>query len=278
MNDPGSPERNRPDHEDAPTISDASLAALLADVRLPSGSAPQLRPLAESLALLTGRPSSDELDGEAATIAAFRREFGTVGRAHRPRRRREGRLRSAKSAAAVMGAALFGFGGLAAAAYAGTLPAPLQRLAHDIIAAPAPHPRPVTRPSAARPAVTGHSAYGLCIALARVEANGTAAQRAEAVTKLATAAGGADHVSAYCATVTHPARHVSTRPHQGPFGKSTMVPVPHGSGQPSGPPTSHGAGKPGESHGTGKPTGLPTPHGEGNSAGHPRGAGGPPAF
>lgn len=49
---------------DASSISDASLAALLAGAKLPADSAPQLRPLADALAELSGRPGRDELSGE----------------------------------------------------------------------------------------------------------------------------------------------------------------------------------------------------------------------
>lgn len=276
MNDPDSPDRPGhldPGHGDTLSISDTSLAALLAGVRMPPGSAPQLRPLAESLALLTGRPGSDELDGEAATLAAFRREFGAASRVHRHRRRRAGRLLPVQSAAAAVAAGIFSFGGLAVAAYAGTLPAPLQQLAHDIIAAPAPHHPLATRPSPAGPAVRGHSVYGLCNAWAHAKANGTPAQRAAAFAKLATAAGGTNRVATYCAGITHPGTPASTRPHpvRSPqlSGKPTMVPMPRGSGQPSVPPARHGAGKPGGSHRTGKPAGLPTPRGSGKPSAPP---------
>jgi hypothetical protein len=229
-----------------------------------------LWPLAESLALLTGRPASDELEGEAATLAAFRREFGAASRVHR---RRAGRLRPVHSAVAGIAAAVFSVGGLAAAAYAGALPPPLQRLAHDIIAAPAPHRRPVSRPASAGPAVRGHSARDLCTLWARVQANGTPAQRAAALTKLATAAGGTDRVAAYCAAVTRAVTPASSQPHPAraphPSVKPTMVPVPRSPGQPSPPSARHGAGNAGQPPRTGKPARLPTPPGSGQPRGLP---------
>jgi hypothetical protein len=254
---------------------------------LPSGSAPQLHPLAESLALLTARPSRDELDGEVQTLAAFRREFGPASRARRPRHggerrwlpvkrahwhrwRGERRWLPVKSAATVIWATAFGFGGLAAAASARTLPAPLQRLAHDLIAAPAPRPRPVTRPSSARPAIPGHSAYSLCTTWAQVTATGTPAQRAAAFTELAKAAGGPDRVTGYCAAVTHLSQPSSARPYPSRTSRvSGMVPVPHDTGQPSVLPTPQGGGNPSGPHSTGQPSGLPTPHGTGQPGGHP---------
>ena len=80
-----------PRRRDVPLISDAALAALLTGAELPPGAAPQLRPLAETLAALAGRPAEDELAGGAGTLTAFRDHFGAAGparhagRGHRPR-------------------------------------------------------------------------------------------------------------------------------------------------------------------------------------------------
>lgn len=222
----------RPEHQDMPSISDVSLAALLSGLRPPAGSAPQLCSLAESLAILTDRPDSDELGGEAETLAAFRARFAAPGRVHRSRRREPRRLprsRPVRSAAAVLGAAVFSFGGLAAAAYAGALPTPLQRLAHEIIAAPAPHAQPASSPS---PAVTSHAAR----------------------------AG------------THSSHRPHQAPASPGSGGSRGAPTPHGAGEPGGLPTPHSSGKPtglpspGES---GKPTAPPTPGSSGKPTGLP---------
>jgi hypothetical protein len=154
-----------PGHRDVPTIDDTSLAALLAGTELPVGSAPELRSLAEALAELRARPASDELEGEAVTLAAFRSQFGAPGRTHRrPARPRLLRRRLLPVGAAAAAATVLSLGGIAAAACAGALPATVQRLAHDIIGAPRPgtpsqpsgHPRParslpVTRPTPAAP-------------------------------------------------------------------------------------------------------------------------------
>ncbi|HEY2576537.1 MAG TPA: hypothetical protein VGI74_09545 [Streptosporangiaceae bacterium] len=287
MTDADIPDRDVPDRRDIPLISDASLAALLAGARLPAGSAPRLRPLAESLAGLTDQPSSGELDGEAQTLAAFRKQFASARQAGRSRRR-WGRLLPrplpVKSAAAAMVAAIFSLGGFAATAYAGALPAPLQRLAHEIIAAPAPDGQPAPRPSTATPAVTGPAAYSLCTAWAQAKAHGSDAQQAVAFGKLAAAAGGADHVAAYCAAATRAGSPPSGRPHPartpGGSGKPSGLPSPRGSGKPTGLPAPGGSGKPSglpSPRGSGKPTGLPAPGGSGKPSGlpSPRGSGKP---
>ena len=81
--DPDMPGFLLPGRRDVPAISDASLAALLAGAEPSGGSAPQLRPLAEALADLTGKPAGDELDGEAETLAAFRNQLGAPRPAQR---------------------------------------------------------------------------------------------------------------------------------------------------------------------------------------------------
>jgi hypothetical protein len=141
-----------PRGQDAPLISDASLTALLAGVELPPDSAPQLRPLARTLAELAGRPAEDELYGETDTLTAFRDYFGAPGQPHPIRQNRRQLLRSRSlPLRAAAAATILGLGGLATAAYAGALPAGLQRIAHDIIGAPAAGAQPAIRPSHAYP-------------------------------------------------------------------------------------------------------------------------------
>jgi hypothetical protein len=246
-------------------IEDTSLAALLAGTQLPPGSAPELRPLAEALAELRARPASDELAGEAETLAAFRSQFGAPRVAHRPparapRPRR--RLLSVKAAAAA--ATVLSLGGIATAAYAGALPATVQRFAHDIAGAPAPGSRPALTKASAHPATTDGPAHGLCTAWAHAKAHGTAAQRAVAFSRLAAAAGGAGNVTAYCATAAPPGRSPSQAPQPSP--------APHATGKPPGLPTPHASGKPRglpSPHRTGAPTGRPTPHSTGKPSGSP---------
>ena len=261
-----------PSRPDAPLISDASLAALLAGAELPPDSAPQLRPLARTLAELAGRPTEDELYGEADTLTAFRDYFGAPGPAHRMRQNRR-QLRHSRSLplrAAAAAAAILGLGGLATAAYAGALPAGLQRIAHDIIGAPAARAQPAIRPSPHIPAATGQPAYGLCTAWGHAKAHGTRKQRAAAFNALAAAAGNPGNVTAFCAATARtapPSSHPATTPSH-PSGTPTALPAPHGSGKPTGLPTPQGSGKPTglpTPHRSGKPSAIPTPHNTGDA-------------
>ena len=254
-----------PSRRDAPLISDAALAALLEGAELPTGAAPQLRALAEALAELTGAPVGDELADEAATLTAFREHFGAMSSARHVSRNRRSRprprhlpLRAAAAAATIVG-----LGGLATAAYAGALPAGLQRLAHDVIGAPAVGAQPATRPSPAIPAASDQPGYGLCAAWTQAKAHGTRQQRAVAFRELAAAAGGPANVTAYCTATAHPATPPSSPPaptRSQHSSKPTSLPTPHGSGKPTALPTPHGSGK---------PTALPTPHGSGEPTGQP---------
>jgi len=255
-------------------IEDTSLAALLADTKSPAGSAPELRPLAQALAELRAQPASHELEGEAETLAAFRSQFGAPHRRQarmlRPRRR----LFPVK--AAVAAATVLSLSGIATAAYAGALPATVQRLAHDIIGAPPPGTQPASTPSSAHPSTASDPAYGLCTAWAHAKAHGTRKQRAAAFDRLVAAAGGAGNVTAYCATATPPGTPPSQIPQPAPTPHGTVrpygLPAPHGSGKPSGLPAPHGTGAPTvrpTPHSTGKPSVLPTPHGTTGPMVHP---------
>jgi hypothetical protein len=261
-------------------IQEASLTALLVGAEMPAHSPPELRPLAQALAELAGQPASSELDGEAETLAAFRNQFSIPDATPRPwPRQPPARLRHLPvSAATAAAATILSLGGIATAAYAGALPAGLQRLAHDTIAAPAPGSRHTSKPSRTVPAATGHRAGGLCAAWAQAKADGTRKQQVVAFARLAAAARGPGQVTAYCATAVHLRTSPSPRPHPAPTphgsGKPTALPTPHGSGRPTALPTPHGSGKPTglpTPHGSGKPTGLPTPHGSGGPAAHPTG-------
>ena len=247
-----------PGRRDVSAISDTSLSALLAGAELPTGSPPELRPVAEALAALTAAPTGDELTGEAEALAVFRERLGVPSPTRRPRRRPTllSPLLSARAAAAAAVAAL-GIGGFATAAFAGALPAPVQQFAHHTIGAPAAHnaaARTHDSSSPVGPNATGHPAYGLCTALAHAKKNGTAKQKAVAFRNLAAAAGGAGNVAAYCGTVPHPGAS-----HTHPAGKPSTHPTPP---HPTGPPSSHPTGPP-TSHPTGEPSSHPTPHGTG---------------
>jgi hypothetical protein len=154
-----------------------------------------------------------------------------------------GSLLSAKLAAA----AVVTLGGLTAAAYAGVLPAPAQKLAHDTIAAPAARPTPSATPVGPRAA--GHAAYGLCTAYSHMKAHGSAGQKAVAFRNLAAAAGGRANVATYCAGVTHPGTTHPGTTHPGtsashPAGQPTKLPSRAHATHPAGPPATHPTGKP----------------------------------
>jgi len=185
------------------------------------------------------------------------------------------RLRGARVGAAVVVGAL-SFGAAGAAAYAGVLPPSLQRFAHDTISAPAPDPtdQPETADqdknavetdtpdveknksadsttastdkTAVGPDATGPAAFGLCNAWAHVQTSGQVADKSVAFRNLATAAGGADQITAYCAKVVHPGLTKTDKSATHPTGK----PATH----PTGKPATHSTGS-SSSHPSGKPQG-----------------------
>jgi hypothetical protein len=239
---------------DGSGFEDTALAALLAGSELPPGAAARLQPVAEVLAALNAAPAGEEMAGLAAARAEFRRTVARPGRARRPRRARPAMVSSlgAKVAAAAA-VAIVGLGGLATAAYAGALPGSWQQFAHRMIGAPAPH-----RADSGAPA-DPHAAYRLCTAYLHATA-GSAAQRAAAFRNLVRAAGGAGHVTAFCAAAPRPSSspplpHRSPRPQGRPAGR----PSPHPTGPPAGRPSPHRSGRP-SPHPTGPPSGRPSPH------------------
>lgn len=181
-------------------------------------------------------------------------------------------LLSAKAATGIAAAGLVVIGGGTAAAYTGSLPIPLQTLAHDTIGAPAAHPHttstedaapdatdtdatqssaPAPSASPSGPDATGPAAFGLCTAFAHSGlATGSVAYQS-----LVTAAGGADKITAYCATIPHPGP--STLPSQAASAAGN---------HPSGPPTA----RPSQAN-TGHPTGAPTGHPNGRTTSVPVG-------
>ncbi|MDQ1571318.1 MAG: hypothetical protein QOF79_1992 [Actinomycetota bacterium] len=110
------------------------------------------------------------------------------------------------------------------AAYAGVLPTPVQQVAHTVIGAPSstaasdespvpgdnstptvdptetPSPTPTDTPSAKGPDATGPAAFGLCTAFT----HGGLSANSTAYASLATAAGGAAGIPAYCAVFVSP--------------------------------------------------------------------------
>ncbi|HEU5416600.1 MAG TPA: hypothetical protein VFV41_02830 [Streptosporangiaceae bacterium] len=154
-----------PARRDVSAISDASLAALLSGLT-PEDQSAGVQPAADVIAALRAAPAADELDGEALALAEFRsRRAGAPGPAQRARRARAARRgrparrpsRMPARAAAAAAFAAIGAGGLATAAYAGVLPAPIQRFAHAAILAPAAR---ATSIRADHPAAAGCQAPG----------------------------------------------------------------------------------------------------------------------
>jgi hypothetical protein len=229
---------------DVPPIGDAAFDALLAGALPPGAAATGLRPVAEMIAALNRAPLTSELASGATALAAFRGEVGRSRETVRPRRRRHpvlATLLSAKLAAAAAAAAVT-FAGATAAAYAGVLPAPVQKFAHDTLGTPPAHPAAhLSHPATPTgPKAAGHAAYGLCTAYSHAQAHGSVMQKAVAFRNLAAAAGGAASVTAYCAGVAHP----GTTPTSHPVGKPSSHPGPKAAGHPGVKPTSHPGGKP----------------------------------
>ena len=249
---------------------DGALDALLGRAALPPGAAENLAPVAELLTALTAPASSVELATERTALAAFRETFraspAPLLRRWRPRMLTS--LLTAKMAAAAFAAV--SLGGVATAAYTGSLPDSAQDFAHDTIGAPPAHahgspgnskvhPSPSHTPVG--PDATGSAAYGLCNAWAHAKQNGQAAEHSVAFRNLTAAAGGADQVEAYCATVaqpgttptgtpsahpTHPTGKPTSMPSQAntdhPTGKPTSMPSQANTDHPTGPPASPGGG------------------------------------
>jgi hypothetical protein len=158
-------------------------------------------------------------------------------------------------------------GGVAAAAYAGALPKPIQDFAHQTVGAPSAdkggnaensdaseHPGSSAEPVG--PDATGAAKYGLCTAFADEKAeNGKVDTNSVAFRALAKAAGGADQIDAFCADAIPPgAGSGQTQRPENPDGDhptGSPTDAPHG--QPSGtPPVPDQVGN--------VPTGLPTGH------------------
>jgi hypothetical protein len=227
--------------------------------------------LARLLGAAAAPPSERELAGEAAAVAAFVRvrDAGSQPQTAARRRSMLATLLSTKLAAAAAAGAL-GFGGVAAAAYAGALPEPIQDFAHQTVGAPSadndqssPQGQGQDQRSGANenasgassgepvgPDATGSAMYGLCTAFAAEKAeNGTVDTTSVAYESLAKAAGGTDKIDEFCADVMRP----------GDGSGQTNAPAESGSSgeHPTGPPTEVPDSAP--TTPDGQPTGLPTP-------------------
>jgi DNA-directed RNA polymerase specialized sigma24 family protein len=159
-------------------------------------------------------PRAGGSSGGAKVIALGPRQGkGRSGRT----RTTAGWSRSALVGLAAVSASVVSLGGVGAAAYTGSLPSPVQRVMHDALGAPPPRDDlgsaggaagrtgsadeagpPSVPTSAAGPDAARASAAGLCRAWVQDRAQGVARERSVAFRKLAAAAGGAGHVTAYC--------------------------------------------------------------------------------
>lgn len=228
----------------------------------PHGENPALTAL---LAAATAPATPREQAGEDAVLAAFAAASLGVSPSPSPSRARRLSMLSTLLAGKVVAAAAAGgiaIAGTAAAAYTGSLPDRLQDLAHTTIGAPAAHhahdagrtpvtahtpaPSATGRPATATPVgpdASGSAAFGLCTAWGK----GGLATKSVAYDSLVKAAGGADKIKDYCATVAHPGKGES---------HATSAPTSH----PTGSPTTHATGAPvtrpttPETHPTGEPT------------------------
>jgi hypothetical protein len=263
------------------TVPGLRLDRLLDGAFITERATPEVEALADLLSAAAGPPSDRELAGQKAAIAAFARERD-AGRHRRPttaarRRSMLATILGTKLAAAAAAGAI-GFGGLAAAAYAGALPEPIQDFAHQTVGAPAAssdHSDPGNQGSAHRrseasehantgqssqpvgPDATGSANYGLCTAFAEEQAeNGRVDTSSVAYRALLDAAGGADNIDEFCAEVTAPTENAGAA---GDSSSQTQSSTPSDSSHPTGPPSDLPSGSQVTSqHPTGKPTGLPS--------------------
>ncbi len=180
MSGPDVPEPDMPDDDPAetPGLPGEALDALLDGNLLAAGAAagpefaPRLQEVAELLAALGAVPSADELAGHDQALTAFRRmrqataprhsspDDATArasagappgGRPAWPAHRRRRHPAALLAIRAATGGAVTALAAIAAAAYLGVLPAPLQQLAHDTIGAPVPATSQPGRPQPAPP-------------------------------------------------------------------------------------------------------------------------------
>jgi hypothetical protein len=254
------PENPTPDGETPFNLS--LVERLLAEPADPRDAAEQ--DLATLFGALRAPAEPHELAREREHLAAFAAARASATEPALPRRRSVlATFLAAKTTVAAAALAAVAAG----AAYTGSLPTRLQNVAHETIGAPAvdakgQHPDATSKPHPSRsagdakgPDATGSAAHGLCTAFTA----GGLSTKSTAYASLADAAGGADQIAAYCATVakpgspsTHPTPQPTGKPSDHPTGK----PTDPGSGHSTGKPTDKTTGKPTAPH-TGKPTDAP---------------------
>ncbi len=161
-------------------------------------------------------------------------------------------------------------GGGVAAAYTGSLPASLQKFAHDTIAAPAASATMAAKHAGRKvgPSASARDAQGLCNAYEHATQHGDSAERSVAFRNLVAAAGGEGKVAAYCAPYRHPGRAPRHGRHVGQGGTPA-----HTSGHHGKPPAGSGSGRSGHRDGNGKGNGNGNGDGNGNGNGDGNGNG-----
>lgn len=226
-------------------------------------------------------PTSAELAGLDTALEHYRAavSLSTAEALEQGRRRMTTSTLGTRLGVAAAGAVVLGFGGLSAAALTGSLPGPAQSAVRPVAAAPADagqaeddQAQPVSSPTedatkdkgakptgapttAVGPDARGPAAFGLCNAFAHGKGAGKAADRSVAFRNLVTAAGGADKVEAYCATVEHPSARAKGKPADHPKGKSADHPKGTPTEEPKGTPNSRPTDKPSTTQG--KPSTTP---------------------
>ncbi|HEX6452454.1 MAG TPA: hypothetical protein VF060_23710 [Trebonia sp.] len=235
-----------------------------------------LRPVADTLSALRTAPSPRELRGEAFIRAQFHSARPVAPARHAAARRPRGR-RPASGWLAGMLAAAAVIVLVAAVAYTGHLPGPVQRIAHDALAAPSgtrnapagaspgvqarsatPAPSGAHQPATSSPAMSSPSApnrTALCDAFWTVMEHPQAGQKpwqTPQYHKLSDAAGGARRVFSYCFPVWNGkfGRQYSMLPFFPPY-----FPKQWNSGRPGNGNAQQGAGGPANSAGSGSNSG-----------------------
>jgi hypothetical protein len=166
---------NGPEQHGEHPLDEVTAERLLRGMRPSPGATAGEQALGDLLAAASAPPSARELSGETRAVAAFNasrsattgpRHSRHVIRRHRPAMRP--RVSHGVAAAAALGALTIG--GVAAAAYTGSLPTSIQRIAHDHLGAPHPKqhgtttvtagssPRDSQSPAAPRMTPTGYPA------------------------------------------------------------------------------------------------------------------------
>lgn len=236
--------------DDDPSLDPWTLESLLAGEE-PSDDA--AAPLAALIASARRPGDPAELRGAADMLAAFREMASVDEPVDSPNRRMtmlSTMTRSKLVVAATAGALTLG--AASAAAYSNVLPDSMQAAAHKLINAPAPH--------GVGPDATGPAAKGLCTAYAAHQQSGaTPNSNAVAFRNLATAAGGQENITAYCATVMAPTASPTETSSPTATATATASPTESTTAQPTTEPTTSPTTSPTSASSTAKGQGTTNP-------------------